>query len=159
FPAEVESLLPPRPDESDWRRVILDAVEERPLGFIQTAKKSGAPILIGFSVRADGWAMLPEPVLELSNGWEEALPDLAAEPSPAMWRQAWRAWTHPRGLAPADVQACRLEHGDHRLIVHAPPRLIERLRAARSDAVKQEAWLLAGAGRTRLAAQLELHPL
>jgi hypothetical protein len=37
--------------------------------------------------------------------------------------------------------------------------LIERLRAARSDAVKHEAWLLAGDGRTRLAAQLELHPL
>jgi len=43
--------------------------------------------------------------------------------------------------------------------VRAPHRLIERLRAARSDAIKQEAWLLAGAGRTRTAAQLELLPL
>ncbi len=29
----------------------------------------------------------------------------------------------------------------------------------RSDAIKQEAWLLAGEGRTRTAAQLELVPL
>jgi hypothetical protein len=159
FPAEVDSLLPPRPDESDWHRVILDAIEERPLVFIHTAKKSGAPLLLGFSVRADGWVMDPEPVLELSNAWEEVLPDLAVKPSLGMWRQAWQAWTHPRGLAPADVEACRLEHVDHRLLVYAPPRLIERLRAARSDAIKQEAWLLAGDGRTRLAAQLELHPL
>jgi hypothetical protein len=52
-----------------------------------------------------------------------------------------------------------LERIDHRLLVYAPPRLIDRLRAARSDAVKQEAWLLAGEGRTRTAAQIELHPL
>jgi hypothetical protein len=162
FPSEVEALVPPRPDESpaaNWHSVILDIVEERPLVFIQTAKRSGAPVLSGFSVRAEGWALEPEPVLELAEGWEEALPDLAVEPSPEMWRQAWQAWTHPRGLLPGDVAACRLERVDHRLLVHAPPRLIERLRAARSDAIKQEAWLLAGDGRTRLAAQLELHPL
>jgi len=38
----------------------------------------------------------------------------------------------------------------------APQRLVDRLRAARSDAVKQEAWVLAGAGRVREAAQVEL---
>jgi hypothetical protein len=54
------------------------------------------------------------------------------------------------------VEACRLERVDHRLLVHAPPRLIERLRAARSDAMKQEAWLLAGVGRIRSAAQIDL---
>ncbi len=36
------------------------------------------------------------------------------------------------------------------------PRLVERLRAARSDAVKHEAWLLTPAGRIREAAQVEL---
>jgi hypothetical protein len=162
FPVEVEALLAPQHDESPaakWRRVLLDTVEERLLVFIHTAKKSGAPLLIGFPVRTDGWVMESEQLLDLADGWEEALPDLAAEPSLEMWRQAWHTWTHPRGLLPADVDACRLERADHRLLVHAPPRLIERLRAARSDAVKQEAWLLAGDGRTRLAAQLELHPL
>lgn len=162
FPEEVEALLRPRTNESlamSWRRVILDVVEERLLVFIQTTQRSGAALLLGFSVRPEGWVMEPEPLLELADGWQDALPDLTAEPSPELWRQAWQTWTHPRGLPPAEVETCRLERVDHRLLVHAPPRLIDRLRAARSDAIKQEAWLLAGDGRTRVAAQLELHPL
>jgi hypothetical protein len=42
------------------------------------------------------------------------------------------------------------------LRVLAPGRLIDRLRAARSDALKNEAWLLAGTGRLRAAAVIEL---
>jgi hypothetical protein len=162
FPMDVEALLPPHPDESpatNWRRVILDTVEARTLVFIRAAQPSGEPLTLGFSVRPEGWALEPEPLLALAGSWEEALPDLAAEPSPELWRQAWQAWSHPRGLPPAEVETCRLERVDYRLLVHAPPRLIERLRAARSDAVKQEAWLLAGDGRTRTAAQIELQPL
>lgn len=162
FPTDVESLLPPRPDESpaaNWRRVVLDTVEHRLFVFIHAAKTSAAPRLLGFSVRPEGWALEPEPLLALADGWEEALPDLAADPSLEMWRQAWQTWSHPRSLPPAEVAACRLERADHRLLVYAPPRLIDRLRAARSDAIKQEAWLLAGEGRTRTAAQIELHPL
>lgn len=162
FPEDVEALLLPRAEESpdtNWRRVILDAVEERLFVFLPTTQKSGAALLLGFLVRPEGWAMEPEPLLALADGWQEALPDLATEPTPEMWRQAWQIWTQPRGLSPADVETCRLERVDHRLLVHAPPRLIDRLRATRSDAIKHEAWLLAGEGRTRLAAQLELHPL
>jgi hypothetical protein len=162
FPQEVEALLMPQVNESpevNWRRVVLDAVEERLVVFIQTTQRPKAPTLIGFSVRPEGWTMEPEPLLELAEGWEKALPDLAAEPSPEMWRQAWQTWSHPRGLPLAEVAACRLERVDHRLLVHAPTRLIDRLRAARSDAVKQEAWLLAGEGRTRLAALIDLQPL
>jgi hypothetical protein len=160
FPRDVEALLPPHPDQSaatNRRRVILDTVEVRPLVFIRTLAASGAALTLGFSIRPEGWAL--EPVLVLGDDCADTLPDLSAEPAPEMWRQAWQAWTHPRGLPPAEVEACRLERVDHRLLVHAPPRLIERLRAARSDAVKQEAWLLAGEGRTRTAAQIELHPL
>jgi|SRR5579884_993773 len=170
FPTDVESLLSPRPDESpaaNWRRVILDTVEHRLVVFIHTAQpvgqasrlSSSAPRLLAFAVRPEGWALEAEPLLTLAEGWEEALPDLTVEPTPAMWRQAWQTWSHPRSLPQAEVAACRLERADHRLLVYAPPRLIDRLRAARSDAVKQEAWLLAGEGRTRLAAQIELHPL
>ncbi len=162
FPTDVESLLPPRPDESpavNWRRVILDTVEHRLCAFIHTAPSSAAPRLVGFSVRPEGWTVEPQPLLALADGWEEALPDLAEEPSPQLWQQAWQSWAHPRSLPQAEVTACRLERVDHRLLVHAPPRLIDRLRAARSDAIKQEAWLLAGEGRTRTAAQIELHPL
>jgi hypothetical protein len=162
FPTDVEAVLPPRPDESptaNWRRVVLDAVEHRLFVFIHAAQTSTAPLLLGFSVRPEDWLLDPKPLLTLAEGWEEPLPDLAAEPSLEMWRQAWQTWSHPRSLPPAEVAACRLERANHRLLVYAPPRLIDRLRAARSDAIKHEAWLLAGEGRTRTAAQIELHPL
>jgi hypothetical protein len=170
FPTDVESLLPPRSEESlaaNWQRVVLDALEHRPFVFIHAAQTVGsasrlspaAPRLLGFAVHPEGWGLEPESLLALADGWEEALPDLAAEPSLEMWRQAWQTWSHPRSLPPAEVASCRLERADHRLLVYAPPRLIDRLRAARSDAIKQEAWLLAGDGRTRTAAQIELRPL
>jgi len=156
FPMDVEALLP---TEASWQRVILDNVETRPFVFIHTAKASGELLKLGFAIHAEGWTLASEPSLALADSWEEALPDLDAEPAPEMWHQAWQAWSQPRRLPSAEVEACRLERVDHRLLVHAPPRLIERLRAARSDAVKQEAWLQAGDGRTRTAAQIELHLL
>ncbi|MHB1424064.1 MAG: hypothetical protein ACYC3I_12880 [Gemmataceae bacterium] len=162
FPADAEALYTPQPDETpaaNWRRVILDAVEQRLVVFVHTARTSAAPSLLGFSVRPEGWTLEPRALLALADGWEEALPDLAAEPSLDSWRRAWQEWSHPRSLPRAEVEACLLERLEHRLVIHAPPRLIDRLRAARSDAVKQEAWLLAGDGRTRLAAQIELRPL
>ena len=162
FPTDVEALLIPQADESpavNWRRVLLDSVEEWLFVFIHTAPTAGPPLLMAFPVRPEGWVLEAQPLLALADGWQEALPDLAVEPAPELWRQAWQTWSHPRTLPPAEVAACRLERVDHRLRVYAPLRLIERLRAARSDAVKQEAWLLAGEGRTRLAAQIELHPL
>jgi hypothetical protein len=152
FPVDVESVLSPA---ADWRRVVFDSPEPLALVFIRTAELC----VLGFLVRAEGWTLEPEPILALAEGWEEVLPDLVAEPSPEAWRQAWQAWCQPRSLPLAEVEACRLERADHRLLVHAPPRLIERLRAARSDAIKQEAWLLAGDGSTRLAALIDLQPL
>jgi hypothetical protein len=162
FPTEVEAVVAPRPHESaatNRRSVILDTVEARTLVVIHSAPASAAPLMLGFAVNPEGWTLQPEPVMALAAGCEDALPELTTEPTSEMWRHAWQAWTHPRGLPPVEVEACRLERVDHRLIVHAPPRLVERLRAARSDAVKQEAWLLAGDGRTRTAAQIELRPL
>jgi hypothetical protein len=162
FPPEVSALSLPRsdePPEANWPRVVLDTVEERLFLFLQKEKGSSMPRLLGFSVRPEGWVIEPEPQLALGDGWEEALPDLASEPSADMWRQAWKTWTQPRGLSAAEVEACRLQKRDNRLLVHAPPRLIDRLRSARSDAIKHEAWVLAGEGRTRVAAQLELLPL
>jgi hypothetical protein len=161
FPMDVEAVVLPRPDDpaaANRHRVILDTVEVRPLVFIRSAPATGAPLTLGFAVKTEGWTLEPDPVLTLGDGCEDALPELTTEPTPEMWRQAWQAWTHPRSLPSPDVEACRLERVDHRLIVHSPPRLIERLRAARSDAVKQEAWLLAGVGGTRTAAQIELRP-
>jgi hypothetical protein len=162
FPVEVETLLPPHAEETpavNSPRVILDSLESQVLVFVRTNRAPGSSALLGYSVRAEGWTRESEPLVLLAEGWKEALPDLSEEPPLPLWQQAWRAWSHPRGLPPAEVEACRLERVDHRLLIHAPPRLIERLRTARSDAVKHEAWLLAGEGRTRTAAQIELHPL
>ena len=162
FPSDVEALLPPRGGDApvaNWRRVILDSVAYHSFVFLRVAEANGASSLLGFPVSPESWTLEAKPLLALGEGWEEVLPDLTAEPSLELWRQAWRDWSHPRGLPPDEVEACRLERIDHRLLVHAPPRAIDRLRAARSDSVKQEAWLLAGEGRARLAAQIELHPL
>src|SRR5262249_37650842 len=144
------------PPSTNWQRVVLDSLETLALVLIRTATSAGEPVVLGFGVRSEGWALEPEPILTLAEGREEVLPDLAEELPPAAWRQAWQVWCQPRSLPPADVEACRLERVDHRLLVHAPSRLIDRLRAARSDAVKQEAWLLAGDGRTRPAALIDL---
>ncbi len=132
FAADVEALLSPRPHEppeANWRRVVLDAPEQIALVFLRAAAPAGEPVLLGFPVRVQGWVLDAEPALVLGAGWEEVLPDLAEEPSPEAWRQAWREWSHPRSLPPAEVDACRLERVDHRLLVRAPHRLIERLRA------------------------------
>jgi hypothetical protein len=159
FPTDVEAVLPPRaeePDATDWRRVVLDSPQQLAFVFIRPA---GGETLLGFLVQPEGWALEREPALRLDEGWQEALPDLAEEPAMEAWRQSWQEWSHPRGLPANEVEACRLERVDHRLLVRAPPRLIERLRTTRSDAVKGESWLLAGSGRTRTAAQIELLPL
>jgi hypothetical protein len=157
FPAEVQAVLAPSAEESDWRRVILDRPEQWLLAWVQAPAAAAGPGLLGFPVRAEGWVLDPEaPVLALGDGWPEVFPDLAADPPAEAWRRAWLAWCQPRSLPPAEAEACRLERSGHRLLVRAPQRLIERLKSVRSDAMKNETWLLAGSGRSRAAAQVEV---
>ena len=73
-----------------------------------------------------------------------------------LMRALFPPWCRPRDLPASDVAACQLERRDHRLLITAPARLVERLRAARSDVFKGESWVLAGQGRLRPAALLEL---
>jgi hypothetical protein len=155
FPAEVAAVLPADPAAADWRRVVVDRAEQWTILFL-LARGDEPPALLGFEARPDGWALRREPAVRLGEGWAEALPELAAEPPPEAWRAAWRAWAQPRGLPPAEVDACRLERLGDRVRVAAPTRLVQRLREARSDALKGEAWLLAGEGRVRSAAEVEL---
>jgi hypothetical protein len=86
----------------------------------------------------------------------EVLTVLGGEPSADAWRQAWQAWSQTRSLPGGEVDACRLEPSGHRLVVRAPAKLLDRLKAAKSEALKGEAWVLAGAGRVRAAAMLDL---
>jgi hypothetical protein len=136
--------------EPDWRQVPFVRAEQALLVLVETAD-SGA---LGFPVRADGWALGREPVLALP-GAEVLLPLVGAVDMEA-WKHSWLTWCQQRNLPAAEADACKLEVVGHRLMVQAPPRLIERLRGARSDALKGEAWLLAGTGRARATALVDL---
>jgi hypothetical protein len=161
FPPEVKQFLGTRAGEAnaepDPERVLLIGPEQVLLALVQVSAEPSRPSLLGFPVKADGWVLDgSSAALALPEGWAEVLPGLADEAPREEWRRAWQAWCHPRGLPPAEVDACQLEAVDHRLLVRAPARLVERLRTSRSDALKGEAWLLAGSGRSRQAGLIEL---
>jgi hypothetical protein len=158
FPADVAGVLLPTDDGADWRRVVLDRPGQLPAVLAEVGGETAEGThLVGFAVGVPGWALRREPLLfDFAEGWQREFPHLAAGLPAEAWRQAWQTWCQPRGLPRAEVEACRAELAGHLLRVAAPPRLVERLRAAHSDAVKGEAWLLAGAGRTRAAALIEL---
>jgi hypothetical protein len=140
---------------AEWQRVMLDRPEHL-LAVLVLAPAAAGHQLLGFAVRQEGWVLQSaEPVLALGEGWQEVFPDLA-EPPPEVWRQAWRAWCQPRSLPAEEAESCLLERQGVRLRVMAPRRFVERLRAARSDALKGEAWLLAGEGPVRAAALVEV---
>ena len=170
FPVEARRVLsqdqvnggpgPPQPvgeEAPAWQRVILDRPEHL-LALLALVEEEGrGEQLLGFAVRQEGWVLqAAAPTFTLGPDWRYLFPQLIEELSLDAWRQAWRVWCQPRGLPAAEVEACTLERQDYRLRVVAPRRLVERLRAARSDALKGEAWLLAGTGSLRSLALLEL---
>jgi hypothetical protein len=65
-------------------------------------------------------------------------------------------WCQPRGLSAAEIETCPLQRVEHQLRVTLGSRVVERLRSSRSDALKGDAWVLAGDGPIRTAAQLEI---
>ena len=178
FPQEVQQILGTDPEEAralpasqTWQRIVFDRVERLVAALVLVpAVETGAvphsskkltsgdeERLLGFAVKPGGWELQAgEPAFVLNTDWQDAFPELAEEPPLDQWRQAWREWCQPRGLPAADVDACVLEPQGCRLRLSAPPRLVERLRAARSDVFKGEAWVLAGTGRLREAAVIEL---
>jgi hypothetical protein len=153
FPTDVRAVVDLAAAPGDWRAVMIDRAE-RFLGLV-VATVEGS--MTAFSVRPEAWGLEREPpAFTLAAGWQDVLPDLASEPAPEAWRQAWLAWCQQRGVTPADAEFCVLERDGQRLMVRAPKKLGERLRAARGEPLKNEAWLTAGDGRFRTAAQIEL---
>jgi hypothetical protein len=73
-----------------------------------------------------------------------------------MWLEGWRSWCRQRHLPGNEVASCEVKYRAPRLEVQAPERLVQRLRAAKSDLLKGEAWLLVGDGYMRTAALLTL---
>jgi hypothetical protein len=171
FPADVQQVLGPEPHGPGqnsgapparnkgqllaWQRIIVDRPEKL-LALLLLVPTEDGFALHTHAVRQDGWVVQPEPALTLTTGWQEPFPELLEEPAPAVWRQAWRQWCQPRGLMLTETDTCPLERVGHRLRVELSSRVVDRLRSARSDALKGEAWLLAGEGRTRTAAVLEI---
>jgi DNA-binding transcriptional ArsR family regulator len=160
FPGDVEAVLTSDRAapiaELDYRRVILDRPEHWPLVLIRTTER-GQDSLLGFSCQPDGWVLRGEaPVLNLGMEWREVFPDLDAPLGEGAWRHAWKAWCHQRALPLTEAEECALQREEIRLVVKAPARFLDRLRVARSDALRNESWLLAGTGRAREAALLDV---
>jgi hypothetical protein len=159
FPQEVRAILnavsEPVPP---WQQVIVDR-PERLLAVMVPVTGAEGRKLLGFSVKQEGWLLQTgDPVFAIRDKWDELFPELSNPPAAPVWREVWRAWCQPRGVPMSETEACTVELQGARLLVRAPAKLIERLRADRSDAVKGEAWVLAGDGPIRAAALLELVP-
>lgn len=141
----------------DWQRVVVDRPQCLLAALVRVPAEGGGDCLVGLPVRADNWVMQADsPAFCLGAEWREVFAELEEEPSDEAWRLAWRAWCQPRRLPPAEVDACVLERQGHRLLLRTTKRFIDRLRAARSDVLRGEAWVLAGSDRIRPAALLEL---
>jgi hypothetical protein len=97
-----------------------------------------------------------EPVLRLPLAARTLWPDLGQDVPITTWQDAWRSWCRQRQLPTNEVDACTLTYRAPRLEVQAPPRLVQRLQASKSDLFKGEAWLLVGEGYLRTAAQLAI---
>jgi hypothetical protein len=153
FPTDVVRLAWQRGavDERTWHMVPLDRPEQALLLLVETGRDE----LLGLTIRPDTWALVREPALRLPFD-HELIAALAGEVRGDEWRAAWQAWCQQRSFPAGDVDACKVEQAGHKLLVKPPPRLLERLRQARSEALRGEAWLLAGSGRARPAALVEL---
>ena len=148
FPREVESLAS-APTSDSWQHVIVDRPERVMLALMQTSQE-----VQGFAIKVDGWTLFERsPVLKMSSTpW----PELTQAPPMQVWQDAWRSWCKQRQLPTNEVEICALSYHPPRLEVQAPPRLVQRLQAAKSDLFKGEAWLLVGEGYLRTAVQLTI---
>jgi hypothetical protein len=158
FPLDVQQVevepAPTAAGPAEWQCVVLDRPERLAAVVVRTEDDR----LLGFGVRQENWALQSTAAaFALDTDWQEVFPQLAEAQPLESWDQAWRAWCQPRGLTGAAVETSSVQQPEgHRLLVTVPARLMERLRATRSDALKGEAWVLAGTGRLRPAALLEI---
>jgi len=149
FPAEIDALADDATIEAA-QQVLVDRPQRIMMVMIQKSQE-----LLGFAVKVDGWTLYDrDPILRVPVAARSNWSDLAQEIPLAVWQDAWRSWCRQRQLPTNEVDACTLTHRAPRLEVQAPPRLVQRLHAAKSDLFKGEAWLLVGDGYLRTAALL-----
>lgn len=151
FPREIESLAL-QPGVPAWEQVIVDRAER----FLFVLLRSNAE-WIGYSARADGWNLFDQtPIMRLPVTDGTLGSDLLEAPALPVWQDAWRDWCKQRNLPLNEAESCTLTYQPPRLEVQAPERLVQRLRAAKSDLLKGEAWLLVGDGFVRTAAVITI---
>jgi hypothetical protein len=138
-----------------WQRVAVVHPESVILLLASIPSADGLG-LIGFAVQQRGWILQSKEPIRLCQGWREAMPRLAEPILAEGWRQTWNVWARSAGLPAALAAGCPLECQAHRLVATVPSAVFVRLRAARSEALKGEMWLLAGDDRVRQAAQLQI---
>jgi hypothetical protein len=164
FPTDILEVFVPGAEQGGkppaWRRVPIDHAEQALLVLALAPADGDGVALHGFTVRTENWSLFREaPLLTVAQGWEEVFPELAAEPPPAEWRQAWLQWCQPRGVPEAEAETCQVEPRGDRLHIRAPKAVTDRLRAARGDPLKHEACLMVGAVRARMLARLEVETI
>lgn len=144
------------PIEEAWQQIAVDQALRLPVVLMEKPAAAGSQ-LIGLTYQAERWQLQgSDAVFQLGPTWQQVLPEIAADPPLEDWRKAWQEWCRPRSIPINEVQASVLTRAGFRLRVAVPARLVERLQASRSDAVRNEAWVFAGAGRFRAAALLEI---
>jgi hypothetical protein len=156
FPLDAEALPEGGAIEA-WRRVVVDRPERMMLALIAVNGEAGKEVL-GFAVKVESWTLLDgAPALRApAHGadLDGLFPELLQAPPMAVWQDAWRNWCKQRQLPANEVEICALAYHPPRLEVQAPPRLVQRLQAAKSDLFKGDAWILVGEGYVRTAVQL-----
>jgi hypothetical protein len=141
-----------------WKRVILDHVQRVPAILAQVAGR-GDERVVAVGVKLDEWSVSRgDPFLTLGPHGRDVLANFMREPDLESWRRAWQMWSRARSLPTAEVDACVVQRRDCRLLVTAPPSLIERLRTTKNEVLKGETLLLAGEGGARSLARIELTP-
>src|SRR5262249_42142737 len=112
---------------------------------------------LAFEFQQQGWHLhAQKPVFTLGADWRDVLPELGNEAPLDAWRHSWLAWLQSRGLTDVDVESCGFERYACRLRIVTPPTLMDRIRAVVRPAVQGDIWLLAGEGRFRTAAHVDL---
>lgn len=155
FPEDVQEIVTGQgPAEREpWRSVMLDRPEQLKVVLALTAAERGERLL-GLAVQPEGWELRSEePVFVLGEGWREVFPQLVVPLASGAWEQAWQKWCQRQGLTDAAQETVGVTMEGHRLRVTVSALLMEQLRGR---GLAREEWLLAGEGRMRFAAALEV---
>ena len=164
FPAEVGEVLgmeepagvgnngesPP----AAWRRVPVVRPERLTAALVLGRDDAGESKLMAFAARSEGWTVPgTEPTFALPPD-SPALPVDLRGPGEEAWSEAWRAGCRSRNLS--EAEGCPVEPEGHVLRVRLSAELYDRLKASRHELLKGDTWLLAGEGRVRAAALVEV---